>query len=224
MNEPVITVLFIHGNRPGVAASSRGDIIIVTPDEGENAQDLALILAHEIAHIYWLGNEDWLDEGMAEFIGQFHIWSLGKEGLHPTRYPCRRAGNIAQLRPLDTSQDPEMALCHYALGERLMHHLYQEMGEVPFRKAARTLHAMTSQLATPAGINELGSTFQQPEVIETWYTHLQPRSLTGQDRRRPSWRLPDLKAEIYSLHVTLETWTPRWRLSAPVAGMLRPTW
>ena len=78
MNEPVITVLFIHGNSPGVAASTRGNIIIVTPRSKDNRRDLESTLAHEIAHIYWRGNESWLDEGMAEFIGQSIFGRWGK--------------------------------------------------------------------------------------------------------------------------------------------------
>ena len=204
MNEPVITVLFIHGNSPGVAASTRGDIIIVTPGDKDNRQDIARTLTHEIAHIYWTDNEVWLDEGMAEFIGQFHLWSLGAEGLHPRRYPCRRADNISQLKPLDGTHDPEVVTCHYILGERLMHHLYQKMGEMPFRNAARTLYTMAIQLDTPVGIQELGNTFQEPDVINTWYTHLNPRIETGQDRREPTWRLPQMRGEINSIYLALE--------------------
>ena len=204
MNEPVITVLFTHGNSPGVAASTRGDIIIVTPGDKENREDLADTLAHEIAHIYWTGNEDWLDEGMAEFIAQFHLWSLGAEGLHPKRYPCRRADNISELRPLDSTHDPEVVTCHYILGQRLMHHLYQKMGEMPFRNAARTLYTMALQLDTPLGVQELGNAFQEPEVINTWYAHLNPRITTGQDRREPTWRLPQTRGQISSIYLALE--------------------
>ena len=91
-----------------------------------------------------------------------------------------------------------------------MHHLYQRMGEVPFRNAARTLYTMATQLDTPVGIQELGNAFQEPDVINTWYTHLNPRIETGQDRREPTWRLPQMKGEINSIFLTLED------LSTPV--------
>ena len=69
-----ITVLFANAVGPGHCVTNSGTVITILPEIEADGQFLPGVLAHEVAHFYWRGNRDWLDEGMAEFI-EAHHWS-----------------------------------------------------------------------------------------------------------------------------------------------------
>ena len=94
---------------------------------------LAPHIAHEVAHYYWNGNSDWVDEGASDFMAyasENARWTADLWRL--PIIPCAYARTITQLENLDTSSEEgadSPYSCNYALGERLFVDLYRSLGE-----------------------------------------------------------------------------------------------
>ena len=91
------------------AGTNFGTHIAILPeydvDDGSHEASFAgHNIAHEVAHYYWSGNADWVDEGAADLMAS--IVGGARTGL-PTRVtnlPCAFAGNIAELESLGIIQ------------------------------------------------------------------------------------------------------------------------
>ena len=97
-------------------------------------------IAHEVAHYYWSGNEDWVDEGAADFMASI-IEGAGTGGpIAVTNPPCGHADGIAELESLDISRGDVEFRCNYSLGERLFVDLNLTLGDERFRQGFRALY------------------------------------------------------------------------------------
>ena len=86
-------------------------------------------LVHETAHYYWRGNEDWIDEGIANTYE--YLYGL-EVGLSPGLLAPRRGGcdahNLEMVEEWAPTQDDPQFTCNYYLGERLFRELYDRLG------------------------------------------------------------------------------------------------
>ena len=104
-------------------------------------------IGHEIAHYYWSGNADWIDEGASDFMASVSESVRTGRPVGVTNNPCPYIRTIAELEALEaTSEDgfDSAFTCNYALGERLFVDLYQSLGEEDFRHGLSNLYLMSS--------------------------------------------------------------------------------
>ena len=103
-------------------------------DDGSAEAELAgRAIAHEVAHYYWSGNADWIDEGAADFMAAIIEGGQNGRALGVSRPPCAYVGNIAELESLEVKRGDLEVECNYSLGERLFSDLYRDAGsrEIP---------------------------------------------------------------------------------------------
>ena len=129
----------------GSSGTNFGTHIVVLPeydaDDGSHETGFASpIIAHEVAHYYWRGNADWVDEGAAEVMAS--IIEGARSGLFGivTYHSCGYVSNIAELESLDISVDDAEFTCNYALGKRLFLDLLDTLGDERFRQGFRDLY------------------------------------------------------------------------------------
>ena len=132
--------------------------------------DSPRLIAHEVAHYYWLGNADWIDEGMAELME----WVIENRRVGTpvrlvdvTDVPCKFARSLKELEELAPKGGEPAHICNYSLGRGLFVNLLRTLGEDAFWEGARNLYA-----ASPgAGVEEVRQAFgaNVGVVIDRWY-------------------------------------------------------
>ena len=156
--------------------------IVVLPkydvdDSSVEAPNTGYILAHEAAHYYWSGNENWLDEGAASILGGLSESRRASREL-TTHYPsdanCQTLSELEKQRPQLTGGGYH---CHHSLGERLFLDLYTGLGRNVFQRGFRNLHHRSED--SKLGIGDVRAAFTEgvpPEaeavvedVIARWY-------------------------------------------------------
>ena len=150
-------------------------------DGSHEAQSSGSTIAHEVAHYYWSGNEDWVDEGAADFMASIVEGARTGQPIGVTNPPCGYAGTIAELESLGIAQDDIEFGCNYSLGERLFLDLYLTLGEERFRQGFRELY-LASEMGddaddlrgTSVGIEQIRDAFRSDDgaeiaVIARWY-------------------------------------------------------
>ena len=85
------------------AGTNFGTHIAILPeydidDDSHEAQSSGSSIAHEVAHYYWSGNEDWVDEGAADFMASVVEGTRTGQPIGATTLPCGYAGSIAELK------------------------------------------------------------------------------------------------------------------------------
>ena len=132
-------------------------------------------LAHEVAHYYWLGNEDWIDEGLANTIEYMHGVDNGLSPgqLKPQRGDCE-AHDLEMLSEWDAPIGSPEFDCNYYLGERLFLELREGLDDAEFSEKLRELYqlSLTAQEArqTP-GIATVRQVFSgQAGVVDTHWS------------------------------------------------------
>ena len=106
-------------------------------DEGHNwAADVGpSVIAHEIAHHYWQGGANWLDEGAAELVS--FVSELERAGTPLETHlmqGCLHAKTLAESESIGPNP------CDYYLGAKLFLDLYNTLGEDTFRQRFRDLY------------------------------------------------------------------------------------
>ena len=91
-----------------------------------------------MAHYYWGGNEDWMDEGAADFMASVIDGARTGRPLSVTNAPCGHAGSLAELENLGISKGDIEFQCNYSLGERLFVDLYVHLETRDSGKASAT--------------------------------------------------------------------------------------
>ena len=101
-------------------------------------------IVHEVAHYYWIGNEDWIDEGLANTIEHMHGIA---NGLSPGQLRTRRgdceAHDLAMLSQWDPPTGSPEYSCNYYLGERLFLELREGLAAAEFSEKLRELYQLT---------------------------------------------------------------------------------
>ena len=129
------------------------------------------LIAHEVAHYYWRGNADWIDEGMAELMELAVENRRVGTPINPidvTDVRCEFIRNIKELEEVAPEQGEDAFRCNYAFGRGLFVHLLRALGEDAFWEGARNLYA--ASLDKYAGIEEVRQAFPEAGIlIKRWY-------------------------------------------------------
>ena len=101
-------------------------------------------LVHEVAHYYWRGNENWIDEGLANTIEYMHG---ADNGLSPGQLKTRRedceAHDLEMLSEWDAPIGSPEHYCNYYLGERLFLELRESLDDAEFSEKLRELYQLS---------------------------------------------------------------------------------
>ena len=101
-------------------------------------------LVHEVAHYYWKGNENWIDEGLANTIEYMHG---ADNGLSPGQLKTRRedceAHDLEMLSEWDAPIGSPEYYCSYYLGERLFLELRESLDDAEFSEKLRELYQLS---------------------------------------------------------------------------------
>lgn len=226
MAEPLPTnyvgLLFENSVSGGFAGTNFGTHAAILPkydvhDGTHEAQFAPHSIAHEVAHYYWSGNADWIDEGAADFMASAIEERRTGHPVGITNDPCAYAANIADLDSLDTDRSSDAFYCNYSLGERLFVDMYDSLGESETWDALRTLYRMSQikddpdddREGTGLGIEHVREAFQPygndpATVLARWYDGTEPYDMFRLDTRRPDGSLPNINGRIDRTYVTTE--------------------
>ena len=163
-------------------------------------------IAHEVAHYFWHGNENWIDEGMADTIEQ----NYGRDkGLPPQMMVTERKGctvtTLQALSEMAPEQQNKQFQCNYYLGERLFLDLQNALGREEFSSRARQLYEITKPLreenekagagGNPAGVRRPSA--RGREALDRKGTRSNPNDRPGprgQRRGSSNWHTRSLQS------------------------------
>ena len=179
MGEPFPTryvgLLFENAFNPLVTGSHFGTFMALSPEYETGAFSRALphAIAHETAHYYWIWNDYWIDEGMAELMASaIENRRVGTpiNLIDVTDVRCEFIRNIKELEELATKPGEDAFRCNYAFGRGLFVSLLRTLGEDAFWEGARRLYAAARKPGTGAGIDEVYQAFPEAGIlIKRWY-------------------------------------------------------
>ena len=140
-----VGLLYENAVSGSFAGTNFGTHIAILPkydidDDSHEAQSSGSAIAHEVAHYYWGGNKDWVDEGAADLVASIVDEARTGRTLAVTNPPCGHADSIAELESLSISRGDIAFHCNYSLGERLFADLNLTLGDERFRQGFRALH------------------------------------------------------------------------------------
>ena len=213
-----VGLLYENAVRESFAGTNFGTHIAILPkfdiDDGTAEAEFAgSNIAHEVAHYYWSGNADWVDEGAAEFMAS--IVERDRTGRHigATNSPCAHARNIAQLERLDIAEDGIEFGCNYSLGERLFLDLNRTLGDTQFRQGFRELYIASAARddtddygSASIGIGHVREAFRLGEiatnaVIARWYEGTEPYVLSRVHTGPVGPSLPSINGRIDNAYI-----------------------
>ena len=163
-----------------------GDYFVMLPqydvDDGSDDADYAgHLMAHEVAHFYWRGNPNWLDEGLAELLAAISENQRTGTPVAIDYTYCSASDNIALLERLDAAGVIYDYRCNYALGGQFFLDLYNALGDAAFRQGLHSLYqaSLVEDYAdefdgSPVGIRQIQDAFQTHSaavapIIDQWY-------------------------------------------------------
>ena len=169
-----------------------GDYFVMLPeydaDDGSDAANYAgHLMAHEVAHFYWRGNPNWLDEGLAELLAAVSENQRAGTPVTIDYTYCSAGDNIALLERLDAAGVIYDYQCNYALGGQFFLELYNTLGDAAFREGLRNLYlaSLVEDYAdefdgSPVGIRQIQDAFQShattvAPLINKWYHGTTPQ-------------------------------------------------
>ena len=190
-----VSLLYENAVSGSYAGTNFGTHIAILPkfdiDDGSHeAGSSGSHIAHELAHYYWSGNADWVDEGAAELLASIIEGMSTGNPIGVTNSPCAYAGNIAELESLGIARDDVEFGCNYSLGERLFVDLHRTLGEGRFRRGFRELYLASeieddadNRRGTLVSIEHIRETFRSDDEVESaviarWYDGTEPFDLS----------------------------------------------
>ena len=214
-----VVLLFADAVDGSSAGTYYGSHIVVLPeydvdDRSHEADSAPVLIAHEVAHYYWSGNADWVDEGLADLSASVAEYIRIGDSIRTTNEPCA-LHTIAELGQLNPARDNPTHKCNYFLGERLFLELMQGLGEIPFRERLRTMYVesvidgdiRTSD--TGVGIAHVrrifGDTPEGETIIKRWYDGTVPYDTSRIDTSPAIPSLPGINGRIDSAYVSLSS-------------------
>ena len=104
-----------------------------------------MVIAHEVAHYYWFNETElWIDEGAADFISALIEYRRVGRAMEPDAPPCSYYDSIFHLELSKPELSSWGGLCHYSLGERILHDLHTNLEEDDFFEGFRAVYASAS--------------------------------------------------------------------------------
>ena len=104
-------------------------------------------MVHEVAHYFWRGSEDWIDEGMANTIDNTFAVTQGfPTEMTATQPQSCTLTTLEQLSTLNPDHTHPQHRCNYYLGEKLFMELQGAQSADSFRRAITNLHQMSLAL------------------------------------------------------------------------------
>ena len=214
-----VGLLFENSVSAGAAGQNFGTHIVVLPeydvDDGTSSA-----IAHEVAHYYWSGNEDWVDEGTANFMASIVDGARTGRPVGIVGTPCGYAGNIGEMESLGAAHGDIEFGCNYSLGERLFVDLHRTLGEERFRQGFRALY-LASEVeddadnlrGTSMGVEHIREAFRSDDgaesaVIARWYDGTGPHDLFRLDTAPVDPSLSSINGRIDEAYVATTTDAP----------------
>ena len=204
-------------------------------DGSRDAEFAGHLIAHEVAHYYWSGNSDWVDEGAADFMASVAEHARTGQPVGVTNAPCGYARTIAELERLAPSQGDEAFTCNYALGERVFVDLYRSFNEDRVRRGLRNLYQLSQAEdgddtlpGTEVGMEHLREAFRMGAdiaapvvnvITSRWYDGSEPYDASARDTRPVDPALRAVNGRIDQAYVsTMRDGPPGSSLSASAAN------
>ena len=129
---------------------------------------LGIIIAHEVAHYYWAGERNWLDEGAAEFLAIYSENRRVRRAMTSQKKRCTQAYSISYLESQKYAPESDGFTCNYSLGEGLFLDLYNSLTEAQFQQGFRNL--LTEAQGNIGGVYQVRQAFPDNQgVIDQWY-------------------------------------------------------
>ena len=199
-------------------------------DSYESAE-LAGLLVHEVAHYYWRGNPSWIDEGLANTMGDLPEDAHVDNPVGEIGPPCGYARTIAALEAIPHGQGDDAFTCNYTLGERLFLDLYRNLGESSFREGLRDLYMLSRTVQeddteddAEIGIEHVKTAFKGDEDSENalvdliaarWYDGTEPYAPSAHDTGLPNPILLAINGRIHTAYLSAtQEGTPLTSISA----------
>ena len=205
----------------GYAGTNFGTHIAILPkydvDDGSHYAMSALgNIAHEVAHYYWSGNANWIDEGLAEFMTYAIESERTGEPIGVANAPCAYAPSIIELESLapDPVANHEAFGCNYSLGVRLFVDMYRAMNENAIWERLRDLYnkslmedSADDLKVTALNIKHLRQVFHSDPgalvSIGRWYDRTEDYDLSQLDLRQSDPTLPSINGQIDEAYVNI---------------------
>ena len=205
----------VPGSSPGANFGTHIAILAEfdVDDGSHEAKITGRALAHEVAHYYWSGNEDWVDEGAADFMASVIDGVRTGSPIGANNPPCGHAGSIAELESLGIAQADVEFRCNYSLGERLFVDLYRTLGEERFQRGFRTLYLASeveddadNRRDTSVGIEHIRDAFRSDDgaesaVMARWYDGTGPHDLSRLDTTPVDSSLSSINGRIDEAYI-----------------------
>ena len=133
--------------------------------ETTSREQLLNTLVHEIAHYWWSGNADWIDEGAADTIAATASAQQGHTAFsNPNRRDACTAVNISDIGATSHS-NPAQFHCNYYLGEKLFRAIQDAATPDDFAAGLQRLYRMSRLQRYGAGIQQIRQAFPDHAAI-----------------------------------------------------------
>ena len=172
--EHVIVVFDDGAITSGFAGANYGFGFSYAP-EYETRQDtyewrhLQAGFVHEVAHYYWRGNADWIDEGVANTVEYVYGIENGlSRGQLKTRRGTCDAHDLAMLAMWDPSPNQSAYRCNYYLGGHLFMEMLETLGSMEFSGKLQELYRVAlpaQETGDTPGIAEIRQVFAGLQTI-----------------------------------------------------------
>ena len=224
----VILLLDDTGVTPGFAGVNYGQAIayVRKGEDGDEWERAAFRkgMVHEVAHYFWRGAENWIDEGIANTIEHNYGTEAGLPAqMMTTEMRGCTVATLQALSNLTPEQQSGQFQCNYYLGEKVFLDLRNSLGREEFGRRLRTLYQVSSDLHEDdkkAGIDEVRKVFGDQETIiaKHWDGRTIPAtSATSRRATKPPAVIPttigshDVPAETE----TLKVWEQGFEITYP---------
>ena len=205
----MVAILYADAVRGSNAGHNSGQSIVILPEyDSATEKGTHKTIDHEVAHYYWAGDENWIEEGMATFIEAVFLGHRTGTRIQPDSRPCLEFRAISQLSTKDDTHP-----CDYSLGERLFIDLHDAVGDQEFRKGMAALYRESTvednadnMIGTKLGISHIKATFSSTaakRMIDRWYHGTEPYRTDLYDRDPVNPRLSVLNAQVTGARLSI---------------------